>query len=198
MGRLVLPGPARGRVIRRTLAAPGDELAAVLDELARHLEELLCLVHCAFAVCLCGLRVVCKKNSGVGLGRSFVKCEIWFVVLLVVRWMFRAVGSIEDGELAWQCYYSLARQLASGVGESCHAQGPIEVETTFFTPSRAEQSGMSSLITWKCDDVRYEVRRLCIFYSMYRRVTLRNTHAPRMINECADVNISCLGVSNSR
>ena len=31
---------------KHTLAAPGDELAAVLDELARHLEELLCLVHC--------------------------------------------------------------------------------------------------------------------------------------------------------
>lgn len=31
---------------RRTLAAPGDELAAVLDELARHLEEFLGLIHC--------------------------------------------------------------------------------------------------------------------------------------------------------
>jgi hypothetical protein len=31
---------------QRTLAAPGDELAAVLNELARHLEELLGLVHC--------------------------------------------------------------------------------------------------------------------------------------------------------
>lgn len=30
----------------RTLAAPSDELAAVLDELARHLEEFLGLVHC--------------------------------------------------------------------------------------------------------------------------------------------------------
>jgi hypothetical protein len=39
-------GFARRETVRRTLAAPGDELATVLDELARHLEELLCLVHC--------------------------------------------------------------------------------------------------------------------------------------------------------
>ena len=32
--------------MKRTLAAPGDELAAVLDELARHFEEFLGLVHC--------------------------------------------------------------------------------------------------------------------------------------------------------
>jgi hypothetical protein len=41
---------------RRTLAAPGDELAAVLDELARHLEEFLGLVHCGGFVCVvCGI-----------------------------------------------------------------------------------------------------------------------------------------------
>jgi hypothetical protein len=38
--------------MKRTLAAPGDELAAVLDELARHLEEFLGLVHCC-CVCVC-------------------------------------------------------------------------------------------------------------------------------------------------
>ena len=53
MGRLVISGTSKGRVMRRTLAAPGDELAAVLDELARHLEELLCLVHCDVCVVLC-------------------------------------------------------------------------------------------------------------------------------------------------
>ena len=48
--------------LRRTLAAPSDELAAVLDELARHLEEFLGLVHCCWymwcvcCVCLCGVR----------------------------------------------------------------------------------------------------------------------------------------------
>lgn len=36
--------------MERTLAAPGDELAAVLDELARHLEEFLGLVHCVLCV----------------------------------------------------------------------------------------------------------------------------------------------------
>jgi hypothetical protein len=41
---LIAHGFISGR--RRTLAAPGDELAAVLNELARHLEELLGLVHC--------------------------------------------------------------------------------------------------------------------------------------------------------
>lgn len=47
---------AEGKERRRTLAAPGDELAAVLDELARHLQELLCLVHCEGCVCcVCGL-----------------------------------------------------------------------------------------------------------------------------------------------
>jgi hypothetical protein len=53
--------------LRRTLAAPGDELAAVLDELARHLEEFLGLVHCCWCwyvwyVCVFG--VDCGEIGG--------------------------------------------------------------------------------------------------------------------------------------
>ena len=56
--------------MRRTLAAPGDELAAVLDELARHLEELLCLVHCEGCVCVCRVwfvKISCGGDPGVKL-----------------------------------------------------------------------------------------------------------------------------------
>jgi hypothetical protein len=60
--------------MKRTLAAPGDELAAVLDELARHLEEFLGLVHCC-CVCVC----------------------VWFVGR--VGGLVRAVGSF--GLLVW-------------------------------------------------------------------------------------------------
>jgi len=45
-----LPG---GRVMERTFATPRDETAAVLEEFTRHLQELLCLIHCG-SVCGCG------------------------------------------------------------------------------------------------------------------------------------------------
>jgi hypothetical protein len=63
--------------LSRTLAAPGDELAAVLDELARHLEEFLGLVHCCWSVwcvwCIVCFYLVCIAASV----RSVVSCCYW-------------------------------------------------------------------------------------------------------------------------
>jgi len=61
------------------LAAPGDELAAVLDELARHLEEFLGLVHCCWCV-WCVWYVCC-----VGFVRVFGS----FALLV---WLLEGVG----------------------------------------------------------------------------------------------------------
>lgn len=56
-----------------TLAAAGDELAAVLDELARHLEKVLGLIHdwrfvwcvwCGVVMCFRGVSLE-RVNSGV-------------------------------------------------------------------------------------------------------------------------------------
>ena len=65
--------------LRRTLAAPSDELAAVLDELARHLEEFLGLVHCCWCV-WCVWYVCC-----VGFVRVFGS----FALLV---WLLEGVG----------------------------------------------------------------------------------------------------------
>ena len=64
---------------KHTLAAPGDELAAVLDELARHLEEFLGLVHCCWCV-WCVWYVCC-----VGFVRVFGS----FALLV---WLLEGVG----------------------------------------------------------------------------------------------------------
>jgi hypothetical protein len=68
-----------------TLAAPGDELAAVLDELARHLEEFLGLVHCV-CVCVCWLVWV----GVVGRTRFSISFHCWCkskeVGMVVVEW----------------------------------------------------------------------------------------------------------------
>lgn len=70
---------------RRTLAAPGNELPAVLDELARHLEELLGLVHCGFC---CLVISAVRINSGCCRGRLRV-------VVLLARSM-RVGGELES------------------------------------------------------------------------------------------------------
>jgi hypothetical protein len=49
----------------RTLRAPCDELAAILEEVARHFEELLCLVHRA-----CGCAEVVVRDDATEFRRS--------------------------------------------------------------------------------------------------------------------------------
>jgi hypothetical protein len=66
--------------MRRTLAAPSDELTAVLDELARHLEEFLGLVHCSWCVCVC----VCVWVDRCVRLVDFIACAVFVVVVIGV------------------------------------------------------------------------------------------------------------------
>jgi hypothetical protein len=100
---------AKGEVKgKHTLAAPGDELAAVLDELARHLEEFLGLVHCGGFVCVvCRVFEWCVREvGGFSLlvwfgGNRYCGCVV-FVWCRILRVKFNCGGSCAavEGQLA--------------------------------------------------------------------------------------------------
>jgi hypothetical protein len=78
------------------------------------------LVHCGGCVVLCGF-VWCREGfewSSEGSG-WFLECVL-YLVLLWWWCMFSSSGRLEMGSLfALLCLALPARQLASGVGESC-------------------------------------------------------------------------------
>jgi len=92
------------------------------------------IVRDVFVCCVCGLWGVCVLVFLVWSWRA----GRWYKIVLwcggVCSECSNGGGRIEDGRGACRTHYLLARQLASGVGESCGTQGPIfEVWTTFFT-----------------------------------------------------------------